>query len=255
MECQTSNSATSISLSEAGEAFIPLLHKALLGDLTASLLHEINNPITAILNYARLVQLHGVRAEEFEEIAGSIVAEGERIAELTRRITPLARPKSLDGRGANLNDALELAIYLYKTRFRHDGIAVEIQSGQTLPDTKLFMPDLIQIILPLLEEARQALNARGFSSETNKIIRCRLSQINVDKNNWQRLTLIHNGIQQNEVSVNLFRHLYSNVECEEQIKLAATITQALLEKLDCKIGVERQTDGWMAMHLYLPAEI
>jgi len=254
MKNQTAHSENSVLVSDAGEAFLLLLNKALLGDLIASLLHEINNPITAILNYARLLQIQHFQPEEVEAFAQNIVAEGERIAELTHRVTRLARPPSVEEHRTKLHEALSLALRLYETRFRHDGIIVEIQSGVALPDTKLPMTGLMQIILPLLEQARQALNSRDSASEIDKIIRGGWLEVNHDGKNGQRLTLSHNGISPAGAPLNLFRHLLPASRQEEQNELAAALTQALLAKLSCKIVVERQTDGWTAWHLDVLAE-
>jgi C4-dicarboxylate-specific signal transduction histidine kinase len=242
------------TIEDDAAALLPLLNTALLGDLTASLLHEINNPITAILNYARLLQMRHFQPEEAEEFAKSIVAEGERIAELANRLTPLARPTSFANAGARLQEALSLALSLYKTRFRYDGIIVESQPDPNLPATQFSLPGLMQLILPLLELARQALNARIVAPATNKILRCYLSAANGEENNAQRLTLIHNGMLQSGADLTLFRHLFKNAASEMQMRWAATITQALLAQLNCKIAAEQQAEGWTAIHLNLPAQ-
>jgi len=241
----------SVSRAEADGALISLLSNALLGELSAGLLHEINNPITAILNYARLLQMHHFQPEEVEEFAKNIVDEGERIAELTNRITHLARPQPVDGRGANLKDTLVLAVHLYSTRFRHDGIVVEFQSNSALPDTKLPIASLLQIVLPLLEQARRSLRS---CAAGNKTIRCRWDEFIVEGRNWHRLSLIHNGVPPTDASVNLFHHLFTGLQKKEQEKLAATMTKALITKLDCKIEIESPIDGWTAMYLDLPVE-
>lgn len=254
MVSQAENSKDSSSAAVAGEALSSLLGNALLGDLTASLLHDINNPITAILNYARLLQMHYPQPEEMEEIAKSIVAEGERIAELARRLTPLVRPQLFANTGAKLHEALALALSLYKTRFRYDGITVELQPGQHLPDTQFSLTSLIQIILPLLEQARQALNARADTPATGKVLRCYLCAVNDQENHAQQLTLVHNGISPTGATLNFFRHLLQNAASETQIQWAATATHAWLAQLKCEIEVEKQAEGWTAIHLHLPVE-
>lgn len=253
MKNQTMPPENSISVADAEEAFLFLLNKALVGDLTASLLHEINNPVTAILNYARLLQIQHFQPEEVEAFAKNIVAEGERIAELTYRVARLARTPALEKHRAKLQDALSLALRLYETRFRHDGIIVEMQSAAALPDTNLSMNGLMQIILPLLEQARQALNARGSASEADKILRCDWREIN-DGRNGQRLALSHNGMSPDSALVNLFRHLLPASHQEDKNALQVAMTQALLAKLNCKMVVERQADGWTVIHVDLPAQ-
>jgi len=250
MENQTSNSANVLATADTGVALLPLLRLILLGDLTASLLHDLNNPLTAILNYARLLQMRQLKPEEIDAFTKSIVAEGERMAALTNRLGALAVVPASNGRGAKLQEALTLALDFNKTRFRHDGIAVEIPAGQNLPNTKLSFTSLLQMLLPLLERARQALNARAPESE--KLLRC---IINGNENHRQRLTIADNGISAPGAELNFLLPLFPNSQRPEQIKIAEEMTQALLNGCDCKIAVESHGDGWTAMHLDIPSEL
>jgi C4-dicarboxylate-specific signal transduction histidine kinase len=244
---QAVNSANALSTADAGVALLPLLRRILLGDLTASLLHDLNNPLTAILNYARLLQMGQFQREESEAFAKSIVGEGERIAAMTNRLRALAA----DGCGAKLREALTLALDLCQTRFRYDGIAVELPAGPNLPNTKLSLAGLLQMILPLLEKARQALNSRAMTPESEKMLRCILTE---SANCRQRLTLTHNGISSPEAGLNFLSPLFSNSRPPEQSKIAEELTQALLNSFNCKIAVEPTVNGWTALHLDIPAE-
>jgi len=247
MEKQTTNSENEISAPPAGAALLPLLHRILLGDLTAGLVHDFNNPLTAILNYARLLQMRQFAPEEIDEFAKSIVLEGERMAAMTNRIGALAVAPA--GRCVKLQEALTLALDLNKTRFRHDDIVVELPAGQNLPNAKLSLAGLLQLILPLLEQARQALNARA--PEAEKTLRC---IINESENRRQRLTIAHNGISSPEAGLNFLLSLFPNSPRPEQSQIAAEMTQALLNGCDCSIAVESHGDGWTAMHLDIPSE-
>ncbi len=249
MENQTSNSANALSTADAGAALLPLVQKILLGDLTASLLHDLNNPLTAILNYARLLQIHQLEPEEIETFAKSIVAEGERIAALTNRLGALAVAPAPNGRGAKLHEALTFALDLNKTRFRHDGVVIELPEGENLANTKLSLTSLLQLLLPLLEQARQALNGRAPESE--KLLRC---IINGTETHRQRLTIAHNGISAPGAELSFLLPFFSNSHRPEQIKIVEEMTQALLHSLNCKIAVESPANGWTALHLDIPAE-
>lgn len=246
MEKQPSNS-DGISLGqEAGAALLPLWRRILLGDLTASLIHDLNNPLTAILNYARLLQMRHFSPEEIDEFAQNILTEGERMAVMTSRIRPLAASRAPEGRGAKLHEALTLALDLSKTRFRHDAIEIELPVGQNLPNTKLALADLLQMILPLLEQVRQALN--GCAPESAKQLRC---AINESENHRQRLTLTYNGAPS---PANFFPALFPNSPTPAQIQIAETMTQALLHNCNCQLTVELPASGWTALHLDIPAE-
>jgi C4-dicarboxylate-specific signal transduction histidine kinase len=249
MESQSANSANALLTVDAGAALLPLLNRILLGDLTASLLHDLNNPLTAILNYARLLQIHPLELEEIETFAKSILVEGERIAALTNRLGALAVAPAPNGRGAKLHEALTFALDLNKTRFRHDGVVIELPAGQNLPNTKLSITSLLQMLLPLLEGARQALNA--LAPESEKLLRCIVTGTETHQ---QRLTIAHNGISTPGPELSFLLPFFSNSQRTEQIKIVAEMTQALLHSLNCKITVESPGPGWTALHLDIPTE-
>lgn len=231
---------------DTGAALLPLLQQCLLGDLTASLLHDLNNPITAILNYARLLQMSPFQPEEIAEFARSIAAEGERMAEMTGR----ARVLALEAQGAaKLDEALALALELNKTRFRHGGIAVEIPQAPNLPNTKLSLAQLLQLILPILEQAHRALSA--LPPEAEKKLCCLLTATA----GQQRLTISHNGIDRPEATANFLGALFPQPPQPEQLSVAEAMTRALLAQLDCSATLAPSADGWVILHLDLPAEM
>lgn len=249
MENQTTNASHTFSAADAGAALLPLLRQLLLGDLTASLLHDINNPLTAILNYARLLQMTQFQPEEIAEFAKSIAAEGERMAGMTSRIGVLAIETRAEGRSARLYEALALALEFNKTRFHHDGIAVEMPGEPNLPNTKLSLARLLQLILPALEQARQALNA--LPPETEKKLRCILTE---NAGHRQRLTITHNSACSPEMGTNFLRALFPHSLQPEQTQVTEVMTRILLNQFHCHASVETLADGWVALHLDIPAE-
>lgn len=245
---QTSITANTLSTAETGAALLPLLRRIGLGDLTASLLHDLNNPLTAILNYTQLLQMRQLAPEEIEEFVKNIMTEGERMAAMTARLRALT--VAPDGRRAKLQEALGLAFDLLKTRFRHDGIEVEQSAGQNLPNTNLSLADLLQLILALLEQARHALNAHT-TPAFEKRLRCFITS---SENRRQRLTISHNGLSSPDAASNFLLALFPYPQQQEQIQVAAAMTQALLISCNCKIVVELLANGWTALHLDIPAE-
>ena len=249
MENQTADFSITLSAADAGAAFLPLLRQLLLGDLTASLLHDLNNPLTAILNYTRLLQMTPFQPEETAEFTKSIAAEGERMAGMTSRIRALAIETRVEGRSAKLHEALTLALAFNKTRFRHDGIAVEMPGEPNLPNTKLALGGLLQLLLPALEQGRQALKA--LPPETEKKLRFILTE---NATHRQRLTITHNGACSPEMGANFLRALFPHSLQPEQIRIAAAMTRILLNQFHCHASVETLANGWAALHLDIPAE-
>lgn len=248
MEKQTTNFSGLFSAAEAGAAFLPLLRQWLLGDLTPSLLHDLNNSITAILNYARLLQMSQFQPEEIAEFSKNIAAEGERMAAMTNRARPLALESRSDDHGAKLHEALALALEFNKARFRHEGIPVEMPDEPQLPNTKLALASLLQIILPALEQARQALKA--LPAETEKKLRCTLTE---NAAHQQRLTITYNGACFPKMEINFLSALFPHPPKPEQTQITAAMSRALLNQFCCHANIETFEDGWVALHLDFPA--
>lgn len=66
-----------------------------IGETTIALQHEINNPLSAVLGHAELLQFEQQRAGEHNEHVEAIVGQAKRIADVVKRIGALRNPKSV----------------------------------------------------------------------------------------------------------------------------------------------------------------
>lgn len=141
-----------------------------IGELAAGVAHEVNNPITGIINFAQIL-LDNYKLDEVGiNIVEKIIKEGERIASITRNLLSFARE---DGGELEPVDPVEIvkeSLALVKHRLQRDGINLVT----TLPpNTSLIIADfrkLQQVILNLVSNSRYALNARYPGFDTRKII-------------------------------------------------------------------------------------
>jgi PAS domain-containing protein len=61
-------------------------HLASLGELSAGVAHEINNPINGIINYAQIIQDESGNNETLVKISEKIIREGERVASIVTKL-------------------------------------------------------------------------------------------------------------------------------------------------------------------------
>jgi len=231
------------------EIFMPLLRSALLGDLTANILHDINNPLTAILNYARLLQMGQFSPEEKDGFLKGLVAEGERIFALSNLMSRMLPPQESAEVGANLPELLDLALHLLRTRFRQDGIVVEYQPHHILTKTPTRFTGGAQILLLVFEKIRRELNAPHLAPTSIKTIRCEWHTTA----HHQSLQFIYNLVlPQPQASINLFDHWLAGLPEKESTQFGLEMTQAVLRQADCKIAVRPQAEGWTAIQLDFP---
>lgn len=67
-----------------------------IGETTIALQHEINNPLSALLGHAELMEFDLRRAGERSEHVEVIVSQARRIADVVKRIGALRNPRSVD---------------------------------------------------------------------------------------------------------------------------------------------------------------
>ncbi|MBU1137913.1 MAG: PAS domain-containing protein [Proteobacteria bacterium] len=144
---------------------------AAIGELAAGVAHEVNNPITGIINFAQLLLDDSEKNSLQEELLERIVTEGERIASIIKKLLSFARESDNDNEPIDLVQVIQDSISLVEHQFKNDGIKI-ITDYSTEPCSILGnFRQLQQVVLNLLSNAHFALKERYPTSSTDKEIR------------------------------------------------------------------------------------
>jgi signal transduction histidine kinase len=132
------------------------------GELTASVAHEINQPLGAILSNAEAAELFldadPPRLDRVRQILRDIRQEDRRASQVIQEVRALARKQSPESSPLSLNDAIGDVMALVEADARRRGVAVETDLAASLPDVS---GDCIQIQQVLLNLALNGLEALG----------------------------------------------------------------------------------------------
>jgi len=137
---------------------------ALLGKLAAGVAHEINNPITGILTYIRLLLR---RVEEKKDPLSKDIyryllimeKETERVGRLIRGLLDFSRPLKPEMRPLDLKEVLEQSFPLLSERLKR--ISVEKEIEPPLPKVKGDFNQLQQVFMNIIINAAQAMPKGG----------------------------------------------------------------------------------------------
>jgi signal transduction histidine kinase len=136
---------------------------ATMGQLTASIAHEVSQPVAATLSNAqaalRWLRAEPAELEEVREALDRIVRDGKRAAEVIDRVRSLLRKAPSRREAVDINEALQQVIALVQTEAAKDGVAVRTRLDQGLPHIEGDRIQLQQVVLNLMVNAMEAMRA------------------------------------------------------------------------------------------------
>jgi PAS domain S-box-containing protein len=146
------------------EAQLELAHAnrvATMGQLTASITHEVNQPITAAVTYAlaarRFLSAEPPDFHEVDEVLSLIVKEGNRAGEVVGRIRALIKKAPARKDAVEINDAILEAVALTRTEAANNTVSVRTQLAEGLPRVEGDRVQLQQVMLNLIINAIEAM--------------------------------------------------------------------------------------------------
>ena len=132
---------------------------ATLGAMTASISHEINQPLGAIVNNANacLRWLAASKLEEARQSAILIAADGHRASEIIARIRALAQKAPTRKDWFDINKAIHEVIALARSEVQGNRVSLKTQLGGDLPPILGDRIQLQQVLLNLIMNAIEAM--------------------------------------------------------------------------------------------------
>lgn len=135
----------------------------MLGEMSAALAHEINQPLTAINNFAEAASRSlGSDAPDMEEIASHVAAiadQSMRAGEIIRRMRKLVDRGQADIQAEDINDIIMEAVRVGRLTSTVAGPHVHLDLGADLPKVMADRIQIQQVILNLMRNALEAVAA------------------------------------------------------------------------------------------------
>lgn len=137
-----------------------------LGRLAASMVHEINNPLSGILNYLQLMirladkpDWDDVRRGRFREYLAVVYQETRRCADLVSGLLQFSRKSGIQFGPVDIGELIEYSKMLCHHRLELAGIVLEIFCDPTIPKVPGDFNQLQQCLINLIFNAIDAIEA------------------------------------------------------------------------------------------------
>jgi two-component system NtrC family sensor kinase len=155
-------------LKEAQEQVIRTEKLASLGKLSATIAHEINNPIAAVLTYiklmTKLVARNEFKPERGADIArylGTMASETARCGEIVKNLLAFSRQSKITIENNSIEEIIEKTLVLIAHDLKIKGIRLKKDIEANLSKIQCDFKQIQQILLNLVSNASEAMTPNG----------------------------------------------------------------------------------------------
>lgn len=225
-----------------------------IGVLAGGVAHEINNPVSGIINYAQLIAEAQDVGADIVEFSGEIIKEGQRIAAIVKNLLKFARQEKQTHSLAQVNDIINETLLLIRTIIRTDRITLDVALAPELPSVKCRSQQIQQVLMNLITNARDALNARYKEEHDNKrILLSSAFFIRTDGSEWVRITVEDHGVGIPEhVKEKMFDPFFTTKSREEGTGLGLSISHGIVQDHHGHLYFESEQSRYTRAVLELP---
>ena len=138
---------------------------AMLGELSGSLAHELNQPLTAILSNAQAAQRFLAqsppRVDKLAEILADIVKSDHRAGAVIQRLRSMLRKEEAQRHPLDMNDVVEESLRLMRSDLLNRRVVVSTVFSEALPAVSGDRNQLQQVLLNLMINGCDAMDGTG----------------------------------------------------------------------------------------------
>ncbi len=227
---------------------------ASLGQLAASVVHEVNNPLAGIMVYVKLLlkkyNEKKLQTEKSEEQLIKMDKELERTTRIIRNLLDFARQSEPNIRPVEINKVVEAALQIVGHQINLENIKLEKKLGGQLPLVLADFDKIQQVLINIIMNAIQAMPEGGnleISTSVAKGIEIGESikdTIQIDIKDTGE------GISKENLG-KLFTPFFTTKEKGKGVGLGLPVVHGIIEQHKGKIEVESELDVGTTFTIYL----
>ena len=220
-----------------------------LGELAASLAHEINQPLAAVVTNAqatiRLLDGDRAAAADVREALGDIAGDAKRASEIIRRLRALFRNEPLPLQPLDVNELVADAVSLVRHDFRRKGTRIECVYEAGLPKVAGDPVQLQQVVLNLLLNAGEAIAAAAGDARIILIT-------TAAREKHAEIAISDSGIGVPPVGLEAMFERFVSTK-SDGLGMGLAISRSIVQAHGGRIWATANADRGLTMHVELPA--
>jgi signal transduction histidine kinase len=238
-----------VQLQQSQEQLIQAEKLSSLGQMAASIAHEINNPLSGVLVYAQLLakklSSDTLSKQVALEYLAKMASEVDRSSRIIRNLLDFARPSEPKLGDVDVNHVIEdaLALVDHQAELKHVKLIKELHPR--LPTVYADYDQLRQVLVNLTLNAIQATSGGGRVTVRTQAADNGALKVEVEDTGA--------GISEENVG-KLFTPFFTTKEKGQGVGLGLTVARSIIEKHCGSIEVESEETKGTTFTIHLPAQ-
>ena len=224
-----------------------------IGTLAGGVAHDLNNPLTGVMNYAQLIQEELPGDSPAQEYAGEILTESEHMAGIVRNLLTFARQDTEHRERTDLVRVVDSTVRLVGSMLTKDGIDLEVDMPSDLHPVVCNPQEIRQVVMNLVTNARDALNEKTAEKPTRKVIRISGENVDVGGARWVSIAVEDEGIGiPSEIRDRLFDPFFTTKGRHIGTGLGLSISYGIVREHGGEIHVDSEAGKYTRVRVDLP---
>jgi len=155
-------------LNRAHDHVLHVEKMASIGKMAAVVAHEVNNPLSGILTYAKLLrkwvasgQVEHEKRDEAVQCLELIAAESRRCGDLIKNLLSLSRTAPMNVQSTDLRGVVDRCLLLARPQLEQHGIELQLKIAEDLPRVPCDPSQIEQVLIALIMNAIDAMPHGG----------------------------------------------------------------------------------------------
>jgi two-component system NtrC family sensor kinase len=239
---------------ELRRAYDEVLHvetMSSLGKMAAVVAHEINNPLSGILTYSKLLKKWVSSDEAGREKKGEalqcldlITAESRRCGDLVKNLLSFSRQSPMNVQPTDINQVVQQCVLLLRHNLDHSAIELNLTLGEGLPRLQCDPSQIEQVLLAVIVNAMDAMSRGG-----NLWLETRLPE----GGSWIAITVRDDGGGiAPEMLPKIFEPFVTTKEYGHGTGLGLAVSRSIIERHSGKISLQSEPGKGTTVTITLP---
>jgi len=227
---------------------------ASLGKLAATIAHEINNPIAAVLTYIRLMiklisrnRFSPERLEDISRYLATMESETARCGDIVKNLLAFSRQSQITVSSHSIADIIDKALILISHDLKIKEIQLKKSIESNIPNVQCDFRQIQQVLLGLMYNASEAMQKAGTLTVTasRSVATERFLEVAISDTGC--------GIAGKDME-NIFEPFFTTKEEGKGVGLGLAVAYGIITQHNGTIAVESELDKGSTFKIRLPCD-